>query len=1376
MGKTLSEFGKGFGQGLNFSQFIGNLKQSEPAFGLLLRNIKGATVAFLALNAIPVLARLAPQIYETTKAFDSLERSIVFTANSTAEGVKNLEFVRQEVDRLNAPIQTATESFNQLAGALKGTKIESNAQEIFSALNEAALVRQLTPEQRKRFMYGVVQAAGKPVLSSEEVNLQIGEAFPGAQNIFARALNETPEDFRKNLRTGQYGGADSVLKFSRQLKTEFSGGVEDAAGSTQGLENRLANLNIQLQRILGGALMPLINTGLRGLNTLLQLTIDNADKIALVLGALAIRQLPAVLGLVMTLAKAAMPALAAGFGVAAGAFLKFSIQTTALSIALKVLSDTYQSFQGSNNLDSAIEKNIKQFKRLEEAANKASGSTAKTFNNLDKKLNRDRSQTTFMERFSRNFNPIERISGTYNQFQSGIRTKSRQDDIREFNKRVDITLNNSQVKPEDAERARELSKKLADPFISSAEKETDVNGMPSIKKQKEAIDVRVRNQKEMVEGLLEAANAELEAIDELWARSDITREQADLLKEAARRSIPKLEAEKKQLENFADGQVSLIKVMREQLTKVTGAYTDANTAIATNTSIYQGRIAKAQVGGILSPGLTPGQAQYAQQMLQQRSLEAQIQGGQGALGQLNKYVYTPDNKQILFNQGIDPATVGVEELKRLSDLSNKPEEKLLYERLTKIREIEGTVAQQEAQLAQSQAEVAIQLYELGKSVDEYLRGITRQTAELELTVEASQASFALAAEKNRLVSKLQGFQANFFSGFVDSLISGLDSINAAQQAETQRKQALLQNQFQAEDTIRAGNELMRTLPDGLPSDLVPQSIPAIPVKLDVDALQASAGIQDLKGAIAEAVGISRDLNTAMVIVNQSLNQTKNAGASVSAEFTGINAQLQGWNKFLADIGFTWNYVQKEFQLGTKENLELQQRWNNLLSIPGILMQRLAGIVGVALLKSFNPVLAAVAELLARLGLFPDSVEKIRSKVLSLGFDFKGVTETVTGLGQSIVDSIGNAIDTVKQKIQELKDGGAAEAAQEGIATSFALVGGTGGSAGASGSGAFASGLYTGPAANIGGSADYHIDSKIAKSIGRDMAIQLIDQMAAAYNAQGREMLFSNAAVAGKTWRTDASREEKFALLEQIDAAHSHSPNPTLWDFDYYVPKKGRGLYDKSTEGAEFLLPSVAGGRVEYASGGGYGNYAVIYDSKGNLVMKTGHGDNRKNLPANRTLASVTASTNLNVGSGSKGQFQLPSVGGVGRIPRGGTIGSAERVQSDPAGAVALVKAAQRLGLDPIEFASLMSWESGGTLNPNVFGGDDNAYKGIIQFSPDNQRTYGTSGQQSIAQQIPAVERYLKDRGFQPGKHDIRHAYSAVLAGQASERYWECFRF
>ncbi|WP_163697252.1 hypothetical protein [Adonisia turfae] len=123
------------------------------------------------------------------------------------------------------------------------------------------------------------------------------------------------------------------------------------------------------------------------------------------------------------------------------------------------------------------------------------------------------------------------------------------------------------------------------------------------------------------------------------------------------------------------------------------------------------------------------------------------------------------------------------------------------------------------------------------------------------------------------------------------------------------------------------------------------------------------------------------------------------------------------------------------------------------------------------------------------------------------------------------------------------------------------------------------------------------------------------------------------------------------------------------------------------------------------------------------------------------------------------------------VPRGGSVQTAERVQSDAQGAQALVNTANNLGLDPTQFAALMSWESGGTFNPNIMGGDGGQYKGMIQFSPDNQNRYGTGAQQSIAEQMPQIERYLIDRGFQPGQHDIRHAYSAVLAGQADERYW-----
>jgi len=50
-----------------------------------------------------------------------------------------------------------------------------------------------------------------------------------------------------------------------------------------------------------------------------------------------------------------------------------------------------------------------------------------------------------------------------------------------------------------------------------------------------------------------------------------------------------------------------------------------------------------------------------------------------------------------------------------------------------------------------------------------------------------------------------------------------------------------------------------------------------------------------------------------------------------------------------------------------------------------------------------------------------------------------------------------------------------------------------------------------------------------------------------------------------------------------------------------------------------MLPVIPGGRIDYGSGGRYGNYADIYDANGNLIMKTGHGDNRRALPQDRTF-------------------------------------------------------------------------------------------------------------------------------------------------------------
>jgi hypothetical protein len=86
-------------------------------------------------------------------------------------------------------------------------------------------------------------------------------------------------------------------------------------------------------------------------------------------------------------------------------------------------------------------------------------------------------------------------------------------------------------------------------------------------------------------------------------------------------------------------------------------------------------------------------------------------------------------------------------------------------------------------------------------------------------------------------------------------------------------------------------------------------------------------------------------------------------------------------------------------------------------------------------------------------------------------------------------------------------------------------------------------------------------------------------------------------------------------------------------FDYYIPNIGiRDLYHPSTEGAEILLPSFGGSKKVGALYGGYGRSADIYDSSGNHVAMTGHGDLRRShvgtINGNETVISMKNQTLL----------------------------------------------------------------------------------------------------------------------------------------------------
>ena len=108
-------------------------------------------------------------------------------------------------------------------------------------------------------------------------------------------------------------------------------------------------------------------------------------------------------------------------------------------------------------------------------------------------------------------------------------------------------------------------------------------------------------------------------------------------------------------------------------------------------------------------------------------------------------------------------------------------------------------------------------------------------------------------------------------------------------------------------------------------------------------------------------------------------------------------------------------------------------------------------------------------------------------------------------------------------------------------------------------------------------------------------------------------------------------------------------------------------------------------------------------------------------------------------------------------------------------ATAIRKVAKERGLDPNDLAGIMSFETGGTMDPRKWGGDGGRYRGLIQWSPENRERYfakyGGFEKATIAQQVEEAGRYLADRGVRRGD-SLTSIYSAVLAGNANEAYWD----
>lgn len=148
-----------------------------------------------------------------------------------------------------------------------------------------------------------------------------------------------------------------------------------------------------------------------------------------------------------------------------------------------------------------------------------------------------------------------------------------------------------------------------------------------------------------------------------------------------------------------------------------------------------------------------------------------------------------------------------------------------------------------------------------------------------------------------------------------------------------------------------------------------------------------------------------------------------------------------------------------------------------------------------------------------------------------------------------------------------------------------------------------------------------------------------------------------------------------------------------------------------------------------------------------------------------TLDSISGQLNAAGGQADVAKLRAAaarseSMNAYGRLPLADQVtqyraaASSATAASAPVGSpenvAALTASAKRLGIDPRDLAAAISYETGGTFDPNKVGGKGNNYLGLIQFGPEERAKYGVTPGMSFGQQMQAVESFLRDRGVTPG--------------------------
>lgn len=222
---------------------------------------------------------------------------------------------------------------------------------------------------------------------------------------------------------------------------------------------------------------------------------------------------------------------------------------------------------------------------------------------------------------------------------------------------------------------------------------------------------------------------------------------------------------------------------------------------------------------------------------------------------------------------------------------------------------------------------------------------------------------------------------------------------------------------------------------------------------------------------------------------------------------------------------------------------------------------------------------------------------------------------------------------------------------------------------------------------------------------------------------------------------DASKQALALVAQKLGIDPRLANNSTALSFMIEAANKAKSsaeLQDVLKNAPSVLMPS--------SGGGGLGGLGGLPGAPAN--------------PANSAIPAIP---------GSAGAAAQPLTGLAAAASRGKGLpsmrGAAKLSDEDKQ---AIAASAQRLGVSPVDWATVIGFESAGSYSPAKYGGSGGRHLGLIQFGPTEQKQFGARPDQTVAEQLQSAEKFLLSRGFKPGQHGLNELYATINAGSPNK--------